>query len=162
MTSHSSAPGPGSPHAASPAPASIDDVITIFCKDIPDLNCVEMPCFVKSASTAVSMLGGQRALSNYIHAEAPRIPAVLSAPDEERDPLRAPLTGYLRPCQGIVLKLVRKVVKNSQGEVVSSSLVRVDTLGKVDRSYQFVNPGDFQVCSCLVTCTTTPLQNMRE
>lgn len=137
------------PEAATAVPAPSDDVITISCKDLPELNSVELPCFVKSVGTAVSMVGGQRALENYVQAEVPRIPVFLTAPGEERDPLRAPLTGHLRPCQGIVLKLVRKVVKSRQGEVVSSRLVRVDALGKVDRSYQFVNPGDFQVSEYL-------------
>lgn len=125
---------------------TLEDIITLSnCKSLPYLKVVEMPCFIKTAETGVAMLGGEKALNRYFQEEAPSIPLFLSEPGSERDLLRTPVIGKIHPCQGVVVKLVRRVIKDRSGNVVSSKLIRADAIGKVDRSYKFTTPADFQV-----------------
>lgn len=128
-------------------PALEDSITLSNWNEIPYISCIELPCYIKSNSTGVAMLGGDNALHQHVHKQAQRIPLMLSAPGSERDPLRPPIVGQLRPCQGIVIKLIRRVIKDANGSVLSSRLVGAAAVGKLDRSYQFTAPADFQVLS---------------
>jgi hypothetical protein len=99
---------------------------------IPEIECIEMPCFCSSPSKAQDILGGAALVSRILQNETSVIHARISD-----DPLRQPLVGYRRSCQGILLKLKR----NRNGEMQS------EVLGRVNSSYKFTTPADYQVPS---------------
>lgn len=109
---------------------------------VPDLVCIEMPCFVRNQQDALNMLGGNHQVERSFQMDD-------SAPIQCRlpgdNPLRPNLVSMTQNKRSVVLKIRRKkLIQN--GKCISSSIIGFEIAGLIKKTVAFTNPADFQVC----------------
>ena len=117
----------------------------------PDSLCVvsavEMPCYVGSIETAISMLGGKNGSLQTAH----NVGSLQFSLKNEAEVLtgdniamKQPLRSHAEPAQGFLLKMTRRKKFDSAGSLLVSS-TSTEVVGKILRRHEFSDPCDFQV-----------------
>lgn len=95
--------------------------------------CIEYPGYVKNTEKAINTMGGEKKISECLSTEMP-----VEVRYRPKDVFSHALKGDILPSAKLVLKVTRRVKKNSEGEVIEEDPnFRTEVLGTAVKTVRF-------------------------